>query len=558
MPVVAISTSPLSAPGSSHLGNRASFVGHVFDLARDQLLRGSTTVKLTPKALLLLRYLVQHPGRVLAKDALMAAIWGPTVVTENSLVQLVVELRTALGDKEQQIVKTVPRRGYLFAAPVEWLAQESPQLSGVRPSRRPRLLAGTSLLVCLVLVLTTPAAPSSGVDAQSLNALPVFVAPFVEGDANGAVSPIGRRIADDVAALLVRLKLGTADQEDRAKLAISGRLLRDTPNGIAIDIQLRDPSSGSRYSLLEASFRDEHELIASDLSWRVVRAMVDRRNEIVLARARQPTHQPDALELLHLAWNDYWLADTEADLARAGARFEAVLQKDPSSVAARFGRAMSCYRTFAGFFSAAPRATLAECESQVRELYSRAPESNLSMQAMASVLDTEGKPEEALWLIRKALDLWPGDATLNQYMAQLLIKEGRFDEAAPYLEFTRSIAERRREHGPSNRRRQAVFYHLFASRAVLQGHDDESREWLLRWTAEFPDDGRPYLLLAAIDALHGRDEQAKSHMARHRQLLPRNNLHYVAMVYRTSAPAVMAVRVRLLEGMRRAGLPEGG
>jgi predicted Zn-dependent protease len=291
---------------------------------------------------------------------------------------------------------------------------------------------------------------------------------------------------------------------------------------------------------------------------RVVRTMADRRHEIVLARARQSDRQPDALELLNLAWNDYWLADTEADLARADARFAAVLQMDPSSVAARFGRAMSCHRTFANLFSATPRATLSECERQVRELYSRAPEHILSMQAMASVLDTQGKPEEALWLIRKALDLWPADRTLNQYMAQLLVKEGRFDEAEPYLEFTRSMAERRREHGPSDRRRQTVFYHLFATRAALQGRDDESREWLLRWTAEFPDDGRPYLLLAAIDALHGRDEQARSSMARHRQLLPRSNLQYVAMVFRTSNPAVMAVRARLVEGMRRAGLPEGG
>jgi len=558
MPVVAISTSPLSATGPGYSTSRSSFGGHVFDVAKDQLLRGSTTLKLTPKALLLLRHFVHNPGRVLTKDALMAAIWGPTVVTENSLVQLVVELRNALGDKDQQIVKTVPRRGYLFAAPVDWLGQESPQVYGWRSSWRRRLLAGISTLACLALVLIPRAPDSGGVDAQWLSALPVFVAPFVESDANGDASPTGRRIADDVSALLVRLKVGTADHEDRAKLAISGRLLRRTPNGIAVDVQLKDLSSGTRYSLLEASFRDEHELIDSDLSLRVVRAIADRRHEIILAQARQPAHQPNALELLNLAWNDYWLADTEADLARAGARFEAVLQKDPSSVAARFGRSMACYRTFAGLFSAAPRATLAECERQVRELYSRAPEHNLSMQAMASVLDTQGKPEEALWLIRKALDLWPADRTLNQYMAQLLVKEGRFDEAAPYLEFIQSIAERRREHGPSNRRRQTVFYQVFADRATLQGHDDEAREWLLRWTAEFPDDGRPYLRLAAIDALHGRDEQAKSNMARHRQLLPRSNLDYVAMVYRTSNPAVTAVRARLMEGMRRAGLPEGG
>ena len=558
MPVVAISTSPLSAPGSSHLGNRASFGGHVFDVARDQLSRGSTTVKLTPKALLLLRLFVQHPGRVLTKDALMAGIWGPTVVTENSLAQLVVELRTALADKEQKIVKTVPRRGYLFAAPVVWLGQEPPQPSGVRPSRPRSLLAGIATLACLALVLTTPAPPSGGVDAQWSNALPVFVAPFVEGDANGAESPTGRRMADDVFALLVRLKLATADQEDGAKLAIRGRLLRRASNGIAVEVQLRDLSSGTRYSLLEASFRDEHELIASDFSLRVVRALVGRHHEIILARARQPAHQPDALEVLNLAWNDYWLADTEADVARADARFEAVLERDPSSVSARFGRSMACYLTFVQLFSPAPRATLAECERQVRELYSSTPEANFAMQAMATCLYWQGKPEEALWLLRKALVLWPEDRWLNPMMGLFLIKEGRFDEAAPYLDVTRSLAERRREHGPSDRRRQATFYHLFADRALLQGRDDEAREWLLRYTAEFPDDGRPYLTLAAIDALRGRDEQAKSNMARHLQLLPRSNVQYVAMLYRTSNPAVTAVRARLLEGLRRVGLPEGG
>jgi hypothetical protein len=119
------------------------------------------------------------------------------------------------------------------------------------------------------------------------------------------------------------------------------------------------------------------------------------------------------------------------------------------------------------------------------------------------------------------------------------------------------MAERRREHGVSDWRRQAFFYQLFADKAALQGHDDESREWLLRWNAEYPDDGRPYLMLAAIDALNGRDEQAKSNMARHRQLLPRSNLKYVAMLYPTANPAVMNARAQPARGMRRAGFRRG-
>jgi hypothetical protein len=103
----------------------------------------------------------------------------------------------------------------------------------------------------------------------------------------------------------------------------------------------------------------------------------------------------------------------------------------------------------------------------------------------------------------------------------------------------------------------SVLCPLFADRELPQGHDDKSREWVLRSTAEFPEDGGPYLTLAAIDALQGRSEQAKSDMARRRPLPPRSSLGYVEILYRTSNPAVIAQRTRPLDGMRRAGLPEG-
>ena len=39
-------------------------------------------------------------------------------VTEDSLVQCTLELRRALDDRSQRLLKTVPRRGYLFTAEV--------------------------------------------------------------------------------------------------------------------------------------------------------------------------------------------------------------------------------------------------------------------------------------------------------------------------------------------------------------------------------------------------------------------------------------------------------
>ena len=66
----------------------------------------------------LLRYLVQNAGRLISKDELVTAVWPNVIVGDDSLAQCMSELRNALSDLDRRIIKTVPRRGYLFAAPV--------------------------------------------------------------------------------------------------------------------------------------------------------------------------------------------------------------------------------------------------------------------------------------------------------------------------------------------------------------------------------------------------------------------------------------------------------
>src|SRR3954469_3878936 len=74
--------------------------------------------KLRPKVYDALLYRLQNRGRLIGKDELIHALWSDAFVTEDSLVQCMVELRRALDDRAQEIVKTVPRRGYVFTAAV--------------------------------------------------------------------------------------------------------------------------------------------------------------------------------------------------------------------------------------------------------------------------------------------------------------------------------------------------------------------------------------------------------------------------------------------------------
>ena len=88
------------------------------DVARGCVLKAGSEIKLRPKVYETLKYLVEHPGRLIGKQELMQAVWPDAFVTDDSLVQCTLELRRALDDRSQQLFKTVPRRGYLFTAEV--------------------------------------------------------------------------------------------------------------------------------------------------------------------------------------------------------------------------------------------------------------------------------------------------------------------------------------------------------------------------------------------------------------------------------------------------------
>jgi DNA-binding winged helix-turn-helix (wHTH) protein len=65
---------------------------------------------------------VSSIGRLVSKDELFGAVWPDVTVTDDALVQSVGELRRALGDDGQRLIKTIPRRGYRFEAAVARVA----------------------------------------------------------------------------------------------------------------------------------------------------------------------------------------------------------------------------------------------------------------------------------------------------------------------------------------------------------------------------------------------------------------------------------------------------
>jgi DNA-binding winged helix-turn-helix (wHTH) protein/predicted ATPase len=108
------------------------------EVGNEQLWRGEQTLSLKPKALAVLRYLIEHAGQLVTKEALFQAVWPDTVVSEAVLTTCMREIRQVLGDdaKAPQFVETVHRRGYRFIAPLlpsQPVSSSKLQVSSSRP-----------------------------------------------------------------------------------------------------------------------------------------------------------------------------------------------------------------------------------------------------------------------------------------------------------------------------------------------------------------------------------------------------------------------------------------
>jgi DNA-binding winged helix-turn-helix (wHTH) protein len=123
------------------------------DMERRVLVRHGEPVTVTPKALDILLFFVQNKGKVLGKDEFMKVLWPESFVEEGNLSQHVFLLRKILGDglNVDRFIMTIPRRGYMFVAPVREIDstilqdESSARIHSKRSSQPPAVLGGTHL-----------------------------------------------------------------------------------------------------------------------------------------------------------------------------------------------------------------------------------------------------------------------------------------------------------------------------------------------------------------------------------------------------------------------------
>ena len=85
------------------------------DPSRGVLMREGKETRLEPKLMNLLLLFAASPGRVIAKDEIVASVWEGRAIGDDTLAGAISRLRSALGEtRDDRYIETLPKRGYRF------------------------------------------------------------------------------------------------------------------------------------------------------------------------------------------------------------------------------------------------------------------------------------------------------------------------------------------------------------------------------------------------------------------------------------------------------------
>jgi TolB-like protein/DNA-binding winged helix-turn-helix (wHTH) protein len=121
------------------------------------LARGGEIVRLEPKVMEVLVYLVSRAGDVVTRDDIEREVWRGAIVGYDAVTNTIIKLRKAFGDepREPRYIGTIPKRGYRLLAPVKRDVQARPEAT--RPSEAP---SATAQVSASASATASPSAPA--------------------------------------------------------------------------------------------------------------------------------------------------------------------------------------------------------------------------------------------------------------------------------------------------------------------------------------------------------------------------------------------------------------
>lgn len=424
-------------------------------------------VRVEPKVMAVLVYLVGRAGEAASKEQIIDSVWEEKFISDEVLTVAIHELRKALGDeaKNPRFIKTIPKVGYKLIAKVissadaqEENREEShiaPKTTpAIRPDRRSTIaVAGGALaLVILIAVLSYEGwRGRSAVDVKRIDSVAVLPLEnlsndvdqgfFADGMTDALITDLARVGSAKVISRTSVMKykgayksLPEIARELNVDAVIEGTVLR-SGDQVRINVQLIDAATDQHL------WAEKFECPLTDV--------IALQNEVALAIAKQidrtvnaanskgttpaQTVDPQVYEA-YLRGRYFWNQRTREGAKKAIEYFEQALAKDSSYAAAYAGLA-DCYIFGDGNFLGLPRQEAFEKASaaanRALELDKSLSEAHTSLGALKfHQWDWEGSEVS----FKQAISLNPNSALAWQWYGELLSSTGRHEEAIAAME----------------------------------------------------------------------------------------------------------------------------
>jgi DNA-binding winged helix-turn-helix (wHTH) protein/TolB-like protein len=200
-----------------------------FDAATRELRRERVLVRLQSQPAQVLSHLIEHAGTVVSREELRRTVWGNDTFVdfERGLNFCIAQIRSALDDDSAapRYVRTIPRRGYQFIAPIERIS-ETPQQTE-QPSVTPRVHSRQATLAFAVAILLALALGAGHwlqfKHGPSQNPI-VAVMRFDNETSDPGMTRLAEELTDDVVVQLTSISHGQYDVIGNARIL---RLPRD-------------------------------------------------------------------------------------------------------------------------------------------------------------------------------------------------------------------------------------------------------------------------------------------------------------------------------------------
>jgi TolB-like protein/DNA-binding winged helix-turn-helix (wHTH) protein len=568
------------------------FEGFTLDAGRRELRRGAATVDLRPKCLDLLTCLLRRAGQVVTKNELMEQVWLDVVVTDESLTRCISDIRQALGDAEQTIIKTVPRRGYVLVSPVvsqtpmpaEWAAAIDPAPSSHPPTtsiakpvaqRRSRWSLGTfGLAGALVLATAGYSAVRffgvpSAIDAPSLS---IVVLPLVNVGADREQDYFAEGLTEDLSTDLSRIPQSlviarSSAQAYKGQPVDARRIGRELGVRYLLEGSVQRLGDQVRLNLRLIDAESSRELWADRLDGSrtdlaalqtSVTGVVARTLHLQLAEAeaqralRVRPVNPDARDLAWQAWSALEQRTLES-VATSRQLLQRAVAMDATqafvwSLLSETYTTDLLMRWLSRRDGATRDAWLSQARIAAERAYAIDPNDLYALGAMGAVLQVSGEPERALAMLSRQVEVNRNYAPAWHKISYTQATLGRHEEAIRAGDEALRLSPR---DG-----RLYSFLVVTAAAHLYAGRDREALVWARRSIDARSDFSISHAWAAAAAANLNEMDTARKEIGEFQRLQP----HYTVESFRREGqsqnPDFLRQRERFYAGLRRAGLPE--